>query len=66
MEEDIIKKLKKLAVDHDSDAGRMIEKLVDDDLKKCRTCERGINPLPVRSPYIPMPEEGWGFTCWKM
>jgi hypothetical protein len=31
MEEDIIKKLKKLAVDHKTDAGRMIEKLVEDD-----------------------------------
>jgi hypothetical protein len=30
MEEDIIKKLKKLAVDHNTDAGRMIEKLVED------------------------------------
>jgi hypothetical protein len=45
MDEDIIKKLKKLAVDHDTDAGRMIEKLVKDNLIKCRTCERGIDPL---------------------
>jgi hypothetical protein len=34
MEEEIINKLKKLAVDHNTDAGRMIEKLVEDYLKK--------------------------------
>jgi hypothetical protein len=34
MEEDIIKKLKKIAADHNTDASRMIEKLVEDDLKK--------------------------------
>jgi hypothetical protein len=62
MEENIIKKLKKLTVDHNTDAGRMIEKLVEDDLKKCQTCARGINPL--RSPCIPMSED-WGFTVWK-
>lgn len=34
MNQESIKKLKKLAVDHDTDAGRMIEKLVEDYLKK--------------------------------
>jgi hypothetical protein len=27
-----------VAVDHNTDIGRMIEKLVEDDLKKCPTC----------------------------
>jgi hypothetical protein len=50
------RKLKKLPIDHDTDAGRMIEKLVEDYLKICRISRWGLTPSLIRSPYIPIPE----------
>jgi hypothetical protein len=50
MEEDIIKKLKKLTVDNNIDAGRMIEKLVEDELKNVGLAKGGLTPFLVRSP----------------
>jgi hypothetical protein len=38
-------------------------KLVEDDLKKCRTCERGINPLPRPNPLDP---HAWSLGLYGM
>jgi hypothetical protein len=51
LEEDIIKKIKKLVVDHNT-AGRIIEKLVEDDLKRNVGLERG-GPPPRPKPLYP-------------
>jgi hypothetical protein len=65
IEKTISKKLKKLAVDHNTESGKMIEKMVEDYLEKMSDSREGINPLPRPKPLYPHTLR-LGFSGWKI